>query len=159
MDLSSSSMFVTSPHGMYVLIYYLQEDSIFCDGWFQSYRIRVNPTNWFPLIVAFCFHIIFRRKNDLTKCIFVRVSSQVSYIKAIDWYLIIAFGFVFGVLVEYVFVLSDKGPQKRVALKEAAEKKQKRLSNVSDRSTGSAWNSVWSRSHLQNPISMFDLSD
>ena len=43
-------------------------------------------------------------KNSLTQTISF-VSFQVSYVKAIDWYLIGSFLFVFCVLVEYTFVL------------------------------------------------------
>ena len=43
-------------------------------------------------------------KKSFTQIIFF-VSFQVSYVKAIDWYLIGSFLFVFCVLVEYTFVL------------------------------------------------------
>lgn len=51
---------------------------------------------------------------------------QVSYVKAIDWYLICCFLFVFGVLVEYTIVLYLENVGQRKKKKKELQKKLER---------------------------------
>lgn len=51
---------------------------------------------------------------------------QVSYIKAVDWYLIVSFLFVFAVLIEYTFVLYLTDRDKQFQKHEKKKKKRKK---------------------------------
>ena len=67
--------------------------------------------------------------SDMVQCNLFYVFFKVSYIKAVDWYLIVSFLFVFAVLIEYTFVLyltdRDKQFQKHEKRKKSRKKAAK----------------------------------